>query len=79
MAMNLVKLTGTIDGNHELWAQVPLSIHPGPVTVLIVPELQEDDTGDAWAEGIAQEWADELMDSRQDIYTLADGEPVRDT
>jgi hypothetical protein len=26
--------------------------------------------------GVANEWAGELSDVRQDIYTLADGEPV---
>jgi hypothetical protein len=29
---------------------------------------------DAWTEGIAREWAGDLLDSRQDIYHLADGE-----
>lgn len=29
-----------------------------------------------WTEGIAREWHDELADPREDIYTLADGEPV---
>jgi hypothetical protein len=26
--------------------------------------------------GVAQQWADELGDTRQDIYTLDDGEPL---
>ena len=30
----------------------------------------------AWARGIAAEWADELSDPRQDIYTLEDGQPL---
>lgn len=30
---------------------------------------------DAWAEGIAQEWADDLLDPHQDIYNFADGAP----
>jgi hypothetical protein len=25
--------------------------------------------------GVAREWADELSDARQDIYTLSDGAP----
>jgi hypothetical protein len=33
----------------------------------------------AWTAAVAQEWEDDLSDSRQDIYTLADGEPVRET
>ena len=35
----------------------------------------EDDAGIAWADGVAKEWADELGDLRQDIYTLEDGQP----
>ena len=74
--MNTVKVIGEVDENHQLSAQVPATILPGPVTVLIVPVMHPDETGDAWPAGIAREWADELSDPAQDIYTLADGEPV---
>jgi hypothetical protein len=74
--MTAIRLTGHVDEMHRLVADVPGSIPPGPVTVLIVPELNEDEAGQAWTEGIAAEWADELADVRQDIYTLADGEPL---
>jgi hypothetical protein len=74
--MNSVKVTGNVDQNHRLWAQVPATVPPGPVTVLIVPLSQEDEAGEAWTKGIARQWADELGDPDQDIYTLADGEPV---
>lgn len=37
----------------------------------------EDDAGAAWMAGISQQWADELNDPREDIYTLADGEAAR--
>ena len=74
--MNAVKVTGNVDKNHQLSAQVPATIPPGPVMVLIIPVMQQDDTGDAWTASIAREWADELRDPAQDIYTLADGEPV---
>ncbi len=76
--MDAIKLTGHVDEQHHLSAKVPVSIPPGPITVLIVPALQEDDAGDAWMAGVAEEWADELNDPRQDIYTLADGEPIRE-
>jgi len=75
--MNTVKVIGKVDENHPLSAQVPATILPGPVTVLIVPVMHPDETGDAWPAGIAREWADELSDPAQDIYTSADGEPVR--
>ena len=32
----------------------------------------------SWVAGIARTWADDLADPRQDIYTLEDGEPVRE-
>jgi hypothetical protein len=76
--MNTVKVTGEVDQNHQLWARVPATIPPGPVTVLIVPVSQEDEAGEAWTTAIAHEWADELADADQDIYTLADGEPVHE-
>jgi hypothetical protein len=76
--MNPIRVSGRVDDRHLLWAEVPPSIPPGPVVVLIVPSSDEDDAGDAWMEGVAREWADELSDARQDIYTLADGEPVRE-
>ena len=40
---------------------------------------QEDDAGAAWMGGVSQQWADELSDPHQDIYTLADGEAVDPT
>ncbi len=70
------KVNGHVDGNHQLTAEVPESVPAGPVTVVIVPAPQEDDVGDAWMSGVAHEWADDLNDERQDICTLADGEPV---
>ncbi len=75
--MRTVKVSGRVNENQQLLAIVPVDIPPGPVTVLIVPATHEDEAGDAWADGIAREWADELSDPHQDIYTLADGEPVR--
>jgi hypothetical protein len=29
----------------------------------------EDEAGDQWADGIAREWADELKDQQEDLYT----------
>jgi hypothetical protein len=36
----------------------------------------EDEAGTAWASGVAHEWSAELSDTREDIYTLDDGEPI---
>jgi hypothetical protein len=74
--MGLVKLAGNVDENGRLSAVVPSSIPPGPVTVLIIPTAQDDEEANLWTAGVAQEWGDELADTNQDIYTLADGEPV---
>jgi hypothetical protein len=76
--MNMVKLSGNVDENGRLSVQVPVSVGPGPVTVLVFPASHESDAAHAWTTGIAQEWTDELSDPNQDIYTLADGEPVRE-
>lgn len=77
--MSTIKVNGHVDDNHQLTAEVPESVPAGPVTVLIVPSSREDVAGDAWTSGVAREWADELNDERQDIYTLADGEPVSES
>ena len=42
--------------------------------IFLLPD--EDDAAIAWSHGIAKEWAEELRDSRQDLYTLEDGQPV---
>lgn len=75
--MEAIWLTGQVDDQHQLVAEIPSSVPPGPVTVIIIPAGQEDAAGKAWMAGIAREWADELSDTQQDIYTLADGESVR--
>ena len=75
--MDAVRVRGRIDEKRRLSADVPEVLSPGPVTIWIVP-ADEDDAGDAWVSGVTEQWADELGDVRQDIYTLADGEPVRD-
>jgi hypothetical protein len=47
------------------------------VTVWIgASAAEEDDAGSAWMAGIGTQWADELSDPREDLYTLADGEAV---
>ena len=77
--MSTITLTGHVDDQHRLTAEVPESVPPGPVRVVIAPLSDEDEAGEAWTAGVAREWADKLSDPRQDIYTLADGEPVRET
>ena len=73
--MKAIELIGDIDEQHRLRASVPEELPAGPVR-LIVLLSEEDEAGTVWARGIAREWADELSDSRQDLYTLADGQIV---
>ncbi len=73
--MLTLKVVGQVDDSHRLSADLPDSIRPGQVEIMvIVPADTEDEV--AWMRGVAREWRDELSDSREDIYTLADGEPV---
>jgi hypothetical protein len=41
-------------------------------------EPEEDEAGREWTSGITREWAAELEDPRQDIYTLDDGRACPD-
>ncbi|MDB5301940.1 MAG: hypothetical protein JWO87_3603 [Phycisphaerales bacterium] len=40
-----------------------------------VAPAAEDPTDAEWSAAIARDWASDLGDQRQDIYTLEDGEP----
>ena len=73
--MKAIELFGDIDEQHRLQARVPEELPAGPVR-LIVLLSDEDDASVVWANGVAKQWADELRDSRQDIYTLEDGQPL---
>jgi hypothetical protein len=79
--MKTIELVGHVDEQHRLSARVPSDVPPGPVKLAIV--LPTNSSGskheiddESWANAIAREWADDLADERQDIYTLKDGEPV---
>ena len=73
--MKALELMGEVNTKHLLQAQVPEALPPGPVRIIVlIPEAE--DVGEAWMQGIAREWAAELRDPREDIYTLEDGTPV---
>lgn len=55
-------------------AHVPEEFPTGPVRLIVL--LAAEDAGGVWAQGVAMAWVDEFRDSRQDIYTLDDGQPV---
>ena len=73
--MKAIELVGDVDEQHRLHARVPAEVPAGQVRVIVfLPG--EDDAGGLWADGIAAEWSAELADPREDIYSLADGQPV---
>jgi hypothetical protein len=73
--MKAIKVLGNVDEHHRLQAEVPEGVPAGTVQlVLLLPA--EDDAGAAWSSGLSAEWADDLADSQQDIYSLEDGKPV---
>lgn len=73
--MKAFELTGEVDEQHKLRAEAPVDLPAGPVRLLVlVPE--EDDAGHAWINGIAGDWAADLKDAQQDIYSVEDGQPV---
>jgi hypothetical protein len=76
-ALRAIELLGDVDDRHRLRAEVPDGVRPGQVRLIVlVPDTEEDDAGDLWARTVAREWSEELEDSRQDLYTLEDGQPV---
>lgn len=81
MLMKAIEVIGTVDELHRLSAQVPEEIPAGPVRIAVLVEgateaARAGDEAAQWTAGIAREWAEDLADPRQDVYTLADGEPV---
>ena len=75
--MKALELIAEVDAQHHLQIVLPASVPLGRVRVIVLtPEADEDEAGGEWMNGIAREWAEDLADSRQDIYTLEDGEPV---
>jgi hypothetical protein len=74
--MKPLKLIGNVDERHQLSLQVPEFIAPGEIEVMVMRCETEDEAGQKWESGVAREWAADLTDARQDIYSLTDGEPV---
>ena len=73
--MKILELMGEVNTKHLLQVQVPEALRPGPVRIIVLIPEAEDADG-AWMHGITREWAAELSDPREDIYTLEDGKPL---
>lgn len=82
--MKAFEMIGQIDENRQLHLELPPEAPPGRAHVIVLlpeaqeaqAEAQEDEAGAQWMRGVARAWTDELADAREDIYTLADGEPL---
>lgn len=75
--MKAIELVGDIDEGHKLHADVPQELPPGQVRLIVfLPD--EDSAGGGWAQGVAKAWKAELDDTRQDLYTIEDGQPVNE-
>lgn len=70
-----LEVAGEVDANRRLHVSLPSDFPVGRTKLnLVLPE--EDEAGRHWADGIAAEWASELADPKEDIYTLEDGLPI---
>ena len=75
--MRTIELVGQVDEQHQLRVEVPADVRPGPVKVIVeLPDEADDEFSNAWAGAVAQAWATDWNDPREDIYTLDDGNPV---
>ena len=73
--MKVLELMGEVNTKYLLQAQVPETLCPGPVHIIVlIPEAE--DAGAAWMQGIAREWVAELSGPREDTYTVEDSKPL---
>lgn len=73
--MKALELMREVHAKYLLQAQAPEALQPGSVHIIVlIPD--EEDAGEAWMQDITREWAAELSDPREAIYTLEDGKPL---
>ena len=74
--MKTIELIGQVDERHLLSVEVPADVPPGPVKVIVeLPDVEEEEDSRSWSRAIAESWADDWSDPREDIYTVDDGRP----
>ncbi len=76
--MQAIEMRAHVDHEHRLSVTLPPGTPPGQVRVIVLlPDVETGDAAEAvWAQGVAREWAADWADPREDIYSLADGEPT---
>ena len=72
--MRAIGIVGEIDEDHNIRAEALRDLPPGRVSLIVV-RPDEDEAGAFWPWDVSQAWSEELGDVRQDLYTLADGQP----
>lgn len=79
LSTTTVEIGGTVDEQGQLHLDAPmLSINPGRVRVILVPEQDDIDEQD-WLRAAARSQVfDFLDDPAEDIYTAKDGKPFRE-
>jgi hypothetical protein len=70
--MKPVEVIGHVNEQHQLHAELPRDIPPGPVKITLIPASEEDEKRD-WLAFVNHSWAKVWNDAREDIYTLNDG------
>ncbi len=75
--MKSIELIAHVDEQHQLHAELPTDIPPGPVRITLQPATEEDEER-AWLALVSHSWAKDWSDPREDIYTLEDGTPSHD-
>jgi len=78
--MHAIEMTGTVDIDHRLVLDETLPIvGPTRVRVIVLVDNQDEVTEAAWLKSATANAAfDFLKDTREDIYSLADGKPFHD-
>ena len=78
--MKTLRISATVDEDHQLHAEVPDAVPPGPVDILlVVPPGTELHRSVDWMAQVAHQWKAELNSTDEDIYHYYDGEPVDGT
>jgi hypothetical protein len=70
--MKAIELQGEVDDQHRLLTDAPQSLLRGSVRIIVL--ISEENEGcPVGASGVSSEWAAELNDPGQDIYTSTTG------
>lgn len=71
----MVAIRGHFDGK-VIVPDEPIDLPEHTSLIIRIESATDGDVDSEWTDAIAREWNDELSDSREDIYTLEDGEPI---